>query len=53
MKDTYQVRCASGVDPAAIIAMCLVIDEDHDEEDAKRAGEDEEQPGGGLPWPFA
>jgi len=35
--DTYCVRCASGVDAAAIIALALVIDEDHDETDAAKA----------------
>jgi len=29
--DTYQVQVASGVDAAAIIAVAVVIDEDHDE----------------------
>ena len=44
----YHVRCAKGVDPAAIIALALVIDEDHDE-DARKAKEEEESKGG---WPF-
>ena len=45
--DSYAVDVAAGVDTAAIIAMCVVIDEDHDEADAKKKKEE----GGGM-WPF-
>lgn len=44
--DTYHIKCAAGVDPAAIVALALVIDEDHDESDAardaKKEGSDDE-----------
>ena len=46
--DTYQVDVAAGVDAAAILAMAVVIDEDHDEKDAKEEREKEEKGG----WPF-
>ena len=36
-------------DAAAILAMAVVIDEDHDEKDAKEEREKEEEKGG---WPF-
>jgi len=45
--DNYVVDVAAGVDAAAIIAMAIVIDEDHDEADAKKKEEEE----GGM-WPF-
>lgn len=45
--DTYQVEVAAGVDAAAIIAVAIVIDEDHDEMDKKEL--EDEQKGG---WPF-
>lgn len=45
--DTYHVRCAKGVDPAAILALALVIDEDHDETDAKRERDAAEDDTGG------
>ena len=35
--DRYQVDVAGGVDAAAILAMAVVIDEDHDEEDQKKS----------------
>jgi len=44
-KDTYHVKCAAGVDPAAIIALALVIDEDHDESDAKEREKENEESG--------
>ena len=44
--DTYHVKCAAGVDPAAIVALCLVIDEDHDESDAARDASRKESSGG-------
>ncbi|KAJ1446590.1 tubby C-terminal-like domain-containing protein [Pelagophyceae sp. CCMP2097] len=53
--DNYYVRCASGVDAAAIIALVVCIDEDHDESDEskrKKAEERGEDQGGGFPWPF-
>ena len=50
--DTYHVRCATNVDPAAIIALALVIDEDHDEEDAKKAADEGETDEGGFGLPF-
>ena len=51
--DTYHGKCAAGVDPAAIIALALVIDEDHDEKDAReKKKREEEQKGGGI-WPFS
>jgi uncharacterized protein YxjI len=31
--DTYQVEVAAGVDAAAVLAMAVIIDEDHDESD--------------------
>eukprot|EP00316_Scyphosphaera_apsteinii_P013216 CAMPEP_0119310306 /NCGR_PEP_ID=MMETSP1333-20130426/18742_1 /TAXON_ID=418940 /ORGANISM="Scyphosphaera apsteinii, Strain RCC1455" /LENGTH=210 /DNA_ID=CAMNT_0007314467 /DNA_START=113 /DNA_END=745 /DNA_ORIENTATION=- len=37
--DQYTIEVAAGVDAAAIIACAVVIDEDHDEEDAKRERE--------------
>ena len=46
--DGYTVEVAAGVDAAAIIACAVIIDEDHDEEDARK-GKDNE--GGGM-WPF-
>ena len=48
--DTYHVKCAAGVDPAAIIALALVIDEDHDESDAARDARRKEggDDGGGM-----
>ena len=49
--DTYQVAVAAGVDAAAVIAIALVIDEDHDEERAKERKEGKEPEGGGM-WPF-
>ena len=52
--DEYQLVMAAGVDPAAIIAMAAIIDEDHDEKDErqreKREEEKEEKGGGWLPW---
>ncbi len=33
--NTYAVRVAAGVDAAAVIALAVVIDEVHDEEDGK------------------
>ena len=45
-----QVEVAAGVDAAAILAMAVIIDEDHDENDAKREGEEDK--GGGM-WPFS
>lgn len=45
--DGYAVEVASGVDAAAILAMAVVIDEDHDEADAKKQQEE-----GGFPNPF-
>ena len=47
--DCYQVEVAAGVDAAAILAVAVIIDEDHDEEDAKKAREGKEE--GGM-WPF-
>jgi uncharacterized protein YxjI len=47
--DGYQVEVAAGVDAAAILAVAVIIDEDHDEEDAKREGEEK---GGAGMWPF-
>lgn len=47
--DTYVVDVAAGVDAAAILAVAVIIDEDHDEEDAKKAKEEKES--GGM-WPF-
>ena len=49
--DTYQVEVAAGVDAAAIIAVAVVIDEDHDESDAKKGAEEPKEEGGGM-WPF-
>jgi len=49
--DTYAVDVAAGVDAAAIIAMAVVIDEDHDEADAKKEREEKKKEGGGI-WPF-
>jgi len=40
--DGYAVEVAAGVDAAAIIAVAVIIDEDHDEEDAKRKREGKE-----------
>ncbi|KAL1511312.1 hypothetical protein AB1Y20_006117 [Prymnesium parvum] len=37
--DTYQVEVAAGVDAAAVLAMAVIIDEDHDESDDKRLRE--------------
>ena len=51
--DGYAVEVAGGVDAAAIIAVAVIIDEDHDEEDAKRKREGKEpldKPQG--IWPF-
>lgn len=45
--DCYRVDVAAGVDAAAVLAMAVIIDEDHDEADA-RDGKEE----GGLAWPF-
>lgn len=47
-KDAYGIEVAAGVDAAAIIAVAVIIDEDHDEADAKR---EKEEAGGGM-WPF-
>lgn len=47
--DGYAVDVAAGVDAAAIIAMAVVIDEDHDETDAKKESEGSEGSDG---WPF-
>ena len=44
-KDTYHLRVAAGVDAAAIVALAVVIDEDHDEADAKKAKEEKEEGG--------
>ena len=49
--DGYQVEVAAGVDAAAILAVAVIIDEDHDEEDAKREREGGEPKENGL-WPF-
>eukprot|EP00746_Dinoflagellata_sp_MGD_P087842 gnl/MRDRNA2_/MRDRNA2_34811_c0_seq2.p1 gnl/MRDRNA2_/MRDRNA2_34811_c0~~gnl/MRDRNA2_/MRDRNA2_34811_c0_seq2.p1 ORF type:complete len:249 (+),score=64.59 gnl/MRDRNA2_/MRDRNA2_34811_c0_seq2:52-798(+) len=38
--DTYEVEVAPGVDAAAIVACAVIIDEDHDEEDARKAREE-------------
>jgi len=48
--DSYQVEVAPGVDAAAVIAMAVIIDEDHDEMDAKRQKEEQKEQGSG--WPF-
>ena len=45
--DSYQVTVAAGVDAAAVLAMAVIIDEDHDETDAKK-----EREGEGGAWPF-
>ena len=37
--DSYAVEVAAGVDAGAILAVAVVIDEDHDEEDAKKPKE--------------
>ena len=53
--DTYAVEVAAGVDAAAILAVAVIIDEDHDEEDAKRGREGKpplDKPEGGM-WPFS
>ena len=39
------MRVAAGVDAAAIVALAVVIDEDHDEADAKKAKEEKEEGG--------
>eukprot|EP00962_Isochrysis_galbana_P014508 scaffold4151_cov106-Isochrysis_galbana.AAC.5 len=41
---------ASGVDAAAILAVAVVIDEDHDESDAKKERKKAEQSGGWSPF---
>mmetsp|Transcript_14808 Transcript_14808/g.32111 ORF Transcript_14808/g.32111 Transcript_14808/m.32111 type:complete len:254 (-) Transcript_14808:241-1002(-) len=46
--DSYEVEVAAGVDAAAILACAVIIDEDHDEEDARKAKEE-----GTSPWPFS
>lgn len=46
--DTYHIKCAAGVDPAAIVALALVIDEDHDESDAARDAKKESSGDEGL-----
>ena len=46
--DTYYVEVAAGVDAAAVLGVAVVIDEDHDEKDAKEEREKEEKGG----WPF-
>jgi len=38
--DNYTVEVAAGVDAAAILAVAVIIDEDHDEEDARRQREE-------------
>lgn len=51
--DSYAIEVGPGVDAAAIIAVAVIIDEDHDEEDAKRQREGLEpldKPQG--VWPF-
>lgn len=37
--DQYQLEVAAGVDAAAVIAVAVIIDEDHDEMDAKEKKE--------------
>lgn len=43
-------QVASGVDAAAILAVAVVIDEDHDESDAKKERQKAEQSGGWSPF---
>ena len=45
--DTYQVEVAAGVDAAAVLAMAVIIDEDHDEMDDK---EREQESGSVNQW---
>jgi uncharacterized protein YxjI len=46
--DGYAVEVAPGVDTAAIIAVAVIIDEDHDEADAKREREGKKDDDKGL-----
>ena len=51
------VEVAAGVDAAAVLAMAVIIDEDHDESDAadreqQRRQEEKREEGGGF-WPFS
>ena len=50
--DSYTVEVAAGVDAAAVLAVAVIIDEDHDEEDAKKAKERKEKQEEGGFWPF-
>ena len=51
--DTYYVEVAAGVDAAAVLGVAVVIDEDHDEKDAReKKKREEEQKGDGI-WPFS
>ena len=51
--DSYTVEVAGGVDAAAILAVAVIIDEDHDEEDAKKAKEKKDKGEEGGFWPFS